>query len=446
MTTVDDCFSAPPAREAVPSTTTISVGLLGLGRVGSAVARLAGAIGPWRIQTTAALVRDKSRRRDVGAVAVTADPRDIFSARPDVIVETLGGLEPARTLVLEAIGRGIPVVTANKSLLAHYGDEIADASARARVPVRYEASVVAGVPFLTTFAGRPHAARVTSIVGIVNGTTNFILSEMEGGQRTYALALADAQRRGYAEPDPSTDVRGIDAAEKLAILIRQFYGQRVDPRAIEATSVEDVTPLDFAHARALGGTLRPVVAADLAAPGDSGVAAFSGPAFVPVEHPLARIRHATNGLCLRDVAGSHLEFTGPGAGPDVTAVTLLDDVVQAAASRRFDVMDAVAGERDTPLFRVPAATPVSPATPWLVRLAHDGLLRGPSAVLGALAAHGVTASRTSIRSADRGQWSHAILTHPCTRPEVETAVAATAALTGSTARIFRALDPLERRA
>jgi homoserine dehydrogenase len=443
MTIVDDCISdqrAPAGAAAADSPATIRVGLFGLGHVGSAVARLAGAIGPWRIETTAALVRDPSRPRDAQAIAVTTDPADIFRARPDVIVEALGGIEPARRLVLDALKRGIPVVTANKSLLAHHGEELADAAARAGVAFRYEASVIAGVPFLSTFAGRPHASRVTSIAGIVNGTTNFILSAMDGGQSGYALALADAQRRGYAEPDPSNDVRGIDAAEKLAILVRQFYGRHVDPLAIETTGMEDLTPLDFAHARALGGTLKPVVVAEPVSVDASAIAAFAGPAFVPVEHPLARVRQANNGLCIRDVAGSDLCFTGPGAGPDVTAVTILDDVIEAAARRRFDVIDAAAGRRGAPVFSVSDTTAASPTTPWLVRLAHDGSLRAPGDVLAVLAAHGVTASRTSIRSADRGQWSHAILTHPCTRPRVEAAAAAAAALTGSTAGVYRALE------
>ena len=139
----------------------------------------------------------------------------MFATRPTVIVEALGGLEPARTLVLDAIARGIPVVTANKSLLAHHGDELADAAARAGVSLRFEASVVAGVPFLGTFARRPYASALTSITGIVNGTTNFILSQMQDGTSDYGSALAEAQRRGFAEPEPSKDVDGIDAAEKL---------------------------------------------------------------------------------------------------------------------------------------------------------------------------------------------------------------------------------------
>jgi homoserine dehydrogenase len=249
----------PPAR-SMPAT--IRIGLLGFGQVGSAVARLAAArprSGRAEIEVTAALVRDPLRPRAMSGTTVTADPERVFAPRPSVIVEALGGLEPARTLVLEAIARGIPVVTANKSLLAHHGDELATAAVLARVPLRFEASVLAGVPFLGTFARRPYAAALTSVTGIVNGTTNFILSQMHDGTRDYASALSDAQRRGFAEPAPAKDVEGIDAVEKLTILIRQFGGQTVKPWMIETTGIACVTPADFGHARELGGTLKPVV-------------------------------------------------------------------------------------------------------------------------------------------------------------------------------------------
>ena len=182
----------------------------------------------------------------------------MFASRPTVVVEALGGLEPARTLGIDALARRIPVVTANKSLLAHHGEEIFDAAGKNGVAVRYEASVIAGVPFLGNFAGRPHASRLSAIVGIVNGTTNFILSGMECGQSDYRAALFEAQRRGYAEPDPSKDVRGIDAVEKLAILIRQFAGRQVDPAGIETVGIDDVTastshsPRARRHAQACG--------------------------------------------------------------------------------------------------------------------------------------------------------------------------------------------------
>ena len=215
---------------------TIRIGLLGLGQVGSALARLIlerPRTGDVRTEITTALVRDPVRPRVTRGVAETCDPETVFDTQPTVIVEALGGLEPARTLVLEAIARGIPVVTANKSLLAHHGDELLEAASVAGVPLRYEASVIAGVPFLGTFARRPYASALSAFSGILNGTTNFILSQMADGGRDYGSALSDAQRRGFAEPDPSKDVGGVDAVEKLTILIRQFAGLRVDPGAIE---------------------------------------------------------------------------------------------------------------------------------------------------------------------------------------------------------------------
>ena len=137
-----------------------------------------------------------------------------------------------------------------------------EAASAAGVPLRYEASVIAGVPFLGTFARRPYASALSACSGILNGTTNFILSQMADGGRDYGSALSDAQRRGFAEPDPSKDVGGVDAAEKLTILIRQFAGLRVDPGTIETTGLERITSADLAGARALGGTLKPVVYAD----------------------------------------------------------------------------------------------------------------------------------------------------------------------------------------
>ncbi len=259
----------------------IRIGLLGLGHVGAAVARRAlsphGSLAHG-FEITGALVRDPGRRRNIRGIAVTTDTRSIFDSGPDVIVEALGGLEPARTLVLEALARRIPVVTANKSLMARHYDEIVAAASHAGVALRFEASVVAGVPFLGTFAKRPHAAAISSLVGIVNGTTNFILTAMADAGRDYADVLAEAKRRGFAEPNPANDIRGIDAAEKLAILIRQFAGRRVDVDAIETTGIEQITAADIALARELGGVVKPVVAASgLASGGDSAIRAFVAP-------------------------------------------------------------------------------------------------------------------------------------------------------------------------
>jgi homoserine dehydrogenase len=425
----------PAYRPRTADPGAIRIGLLGLGHVGSAVARMTAsrpATAGARIEVAVALVRDRGRSRSSGDVARTTDPGDVFSARPTVVVEALGGLEPARTLIIEAIARGVPVVTANKSVIAHHGDEILAAATRAGVPVLYEASVIAGVPFLCTFARRPHASSLSAITGIVNGTTNFILSEMNGAAREYGAALADAQRRGLAEPDPAMDVTGVDAAEKLTILIRQFTGHSVEPRAIETTGIDHVAASDFAAARALGGTLKPVVQAAGLASHEQRIEAFSGPAFVPAGHPLERVHHVANALCLTDVAGSELCFSGPGAGPDVTARTLLDDVIEAAS-----MPAGLARATRTPGMQV-----VEPSTPWLLHLSSSTVLP-PRADLGdLLAAQGLWAERTSANDRREGMQSITFLINSCPRSRIARATAAVERATASTARLFRALAPV----
>jgi homoserine dehydrogenase len=427
-------FTSPEVRRPPYARATlerIRIGLLGLGQVGSAVARLAAArpcsTGA-EIEITAALVRDPLRLRAVSGITVTADPAAVFATRPSIVVEALGGLEPARTLVLEAIARGIPVVTANKSLLAHHGDELAEAAALAGVPLRFEASVLAGVPFLGTFARRPYASSLTSVTGIVNGTTNFILSQMQDGTGDYRSALADAQRRGFAEPDPASDVQGIDAVEKLTILIRQFGGPGVAPWTIETAGIASVTPADLVHARELGGTLKPVVHATGLE--SDAVAAFAGPAFVSERHPLARVHQVSNALCLRDVAGSDLCFAGPGAGPDVTAVTVLDDVIEAATTSVGEIWPTTAR----------AGHAVPPVSAWFVRLTSTTALTANADIASLLGTHGVSVERITARSTRDGRASLAMLTRPCGRPQIEYAAAALATAMGTTTRIFRALE------
>jgi homoserine dehydrogenase len=429
-------FTGPEVgrTSSAPGTlTSIRIGLLGLGQVGSAVARLVAAqprLGRAGAEITSALVRDPFRPRETSGIRVTSDAEAVFATRPSVIVEALGGLEPARTLVLEAIARGIPVVTANKSLLARHGDELGQAAALAGVPLRFEASVLAGVPFLGTFARRPCASRLTSFTGIVNGTTNFILSQMQDGTREFASALSEAQRRGFAEPDPSSDVEGIDAVEKLTILIRQFGGPSVEPRTIETAGIASVTPDDLGHARSLGGTLKPVAYAAGIGLDPTAVAAFAGPAFLPDCHPLAHVHSVSNGLRLHDVAGSEMCFTGPGAGPDVTAVTVLDDVLEATAPSAQNDWLATA--------RVGVAVP--PTTAWFVRVTSAGALPRGADIAALLASHDVWVERTTVRQTRDGHQSLAILTYACDRPRIEHAAAALAKTTGSTTTVFRALD------
>jgi homoserine dehydrogenase len=243
---------------------TCRIGLLGLGNVGSAFARLtrdgADALASRGFTPVIAtsLVRNASRARPADLSTPMTDDSEAFFAEPvDVIVEALGGVEPAFTLVRRALDRGIPVVTANKSLIAAHGDALARLARRRGTALRYEAACIAGVPFLGTFERRALVARASGVTAILNGTSNYILTAMTRGG-SFASALAGAQQLGYAEPDPSMDISGADAAEKLTILIRLFGRLLVDPRAIPLDGLGSVEADDIAAAVAFGGALRPV--------------------------------------------------------------------------------------------------------------------------------------------------------------------------------------------
>jgi homoserine dehydrogenase len=407
----------------------IRLGLFGLGQVGSAVATLARehpeALGR-RLRIVSALVRDPAARARPEGVPLATSPREVFEKEPTVVVEALGGLEPARSVVLEAIARGIPVVTANKSLLAQHGDELLDAAAAAGVPLCYEASVIAGVPFLGTLSRRPLASSLTSFTGIVNGTTNYILTQLDRVGGTYHAALAAAQRHGFAEPDPSKDVDGLDAAEKLVVLLTQFTACRIPPGALETSGIRQITASDLSHARGLGGTIKPVV---YAAWRGAAVEAFAGPAFVPAEHPLAHLHGANNGICLRDRAGSQLCFSGPGAGPDATAITLLDDVGEAMSNqvRRSSISWG-------------QATVTSPSTRWLVKISTESRLPPGIEIADLLGSHGIWIQRTSAQDARESGEAVWLLTYPCAESRLGAARAALSASTGCATRAIRALE------
>lgn len=409
----------------------IDVALLGYGRIGSAVATLAHRAAAHAagagIRVTTALVRDSSSTRLAPGIVLTTDPHDIVESRPDVVVEVLGGLEPARTLVREALERGTAVVTANTSLLAAHGDELLDIAGRSGTPLLYEASVLAGVPFLGAFARRPYAATVKRISAILNGTSNFILSRMQCEGVDLGAALADAQQRGFAEADPANDLLGIDAAEKLAVLLRHFRCGSVLPREIETTGITRLRSLDFAHAAQLGGVLKPVVSAQCT---DGAVSAFVGAAFVPWAHPLSRVDGVDNALALGTVSGDLL-FGGPGAGPLATATTILDDVVEAAAGRWVPGYE-----------RVRRVAPEVPATGWYVRLGRGGGAALPAGedIADLLGAHGVWLRRTSESAPRDPAGTRAALTYPCPRPRIERALAALDAASGGNSFAIRLLE------
>ena len=411
----------------------IRVALFGLGQIGSAVARLAAqsaSTSAPTIDVIGAFVRDP-RRHTPNGFALTTDPEDLLSDSPDVVVEVLGGTEPARQIAIAALQRGIPVVTANKTLIATHGDELRAAAEAAGTALRYEAAVIAGVPFLGTLARRPFAGACQRIEAILNGTSNFVLSEIERGALDVASALGEAQRLGYAEPDPGKDVSGADAAEKLAVLLAHFAGLRVAVGDIPTKGIEGLTRLDLVQAHEFGGTVKPVVCADWA--GDR-IEAFVGPAFVPASHPFAHLHGAHNGIRLHGNHAPAVLFAGAGAGPEATATTILDDVVECATGSP----DASPRGRATEQGH---ARPFVSAE-WFVRFESPAALPG-SEVADLLAGYGVFTRRwqhSDTRSTPSRAW---LLTHRCSSDRLQAAMAAVNDATGSTGVAWPSLASLE---
>jgi homoserine dehydrogenase len=402
------------------------VALLGFGCIGSAVARAAARC-PDRFRLTGALVRHPDRPRpDAPATsfAFTRDPGVLLDERPDVVVEVLGGLEPARTIVCDALRRGIAVVTANKSLVAAHGDELLDLSARSGAPILYEASVLAGVPFLGAFPARPHMAAVTRLEGIVNGTSNYILSMMEAAGVETSAALAEAQRLGYAEPDPRNDVAGIDASEKLVVLLRHFGFGTASTGDLEVTGIDRLRACDLRLARELGGALKPIVWAER---GGAAVRAFVGPAFVPTTHRLASVAGVENAIALGNDVGD-VFYSGPGAGPAPTSSTILDDVIEAAATK---------DRRRGPHVRGARCAVEAPETGWFVRISGPMLPEGGD-IADLLASQGVWVRRSSGRRPAEG--SRGLLTFACSRRRLEWALEALGQAIGCETFGMRALE------
>jgi homoserine dehydrogenase len=415
MTSVVEALS--PTAEAGCRPATLKIGQLGLGNVGSALARLtrdaADTLQPhgFAPSTAIALVRSAARPRTAAAWVnrVTDDADDFFDEPIDVVVEAIGGVEPANTLVRRALDRGLPVVTANKSLVAAHGESLIALAHRRNTTFRYEASCIAGVPFLGTFERRPLVSRVSGLTAILNGTSNTILSAIARGA-SFESALEDAQRRGLAEPDPSADITGRDAAEKLSLLIRGFGKLLVAPAVLPVQGIASIDPIDMRATRVLGGTLKPVASASWS---EGTLDAFVGPAFLPDTHPLAGVSGATNGILL-DAIGGRQCFIGPGAGPDVTAVTLLDDVCEVASDR---------GARNRlPIPAAPARIRRTSETSWLFRLTASTPALETSELLGA---YGVWCSQST--EVDGRIY---FLTYPAPPDRIDAAAVAVHAATG----------------
>jgi homoserine dehydrogenase len=324
---------------------TIGIGLLGLGTVGAGVAQILASpqgrhplVGELALRRVA--VRDLQRPRPVAldAALLSSDPQAVVDdPAVDIVVEVMGGLEPARSLILRAIAAGKPVVTANKAVIARHGEEIAAAASARGVYVLIEAAVGGGIPIIEPLKQSLGANRISRVSGIINGTTNYILSRMADEGAAYGEVLADAQRLGYAEADPAADVQGGDAADKIAILAALAYGGSVSRAAIPTCGIDTLDARDVAYAEQLGYGVKLLAVAEqvgLAADGAAELDVSVNPTLVPRDHPLAGVHGVNNAILVEGEPVGRVMFYGPGAGAGPTASAVVADILNIAGIRQ----------------------------------------------------------------------------------------------------------------
>jgi homoserine dehydrogenase len=336
----------------------LNVAVLGCGVVGSQVVRLlseqsgdlAARVGaPVQLVGVGVRRMDAPREVDVPDGLLTTNSAALVARGDvDVVVEVIGGIEPARSLILAALESGASVVTANKALLAEDGPTLFEAAEKAGRDLYYEAAVAGAIPILRPLRESLAGDRVTRVLGIVNGTTNYILDKMDTTGAGFEEALEEAQDLGYAEADPTADVDGFDAAAKAAILASLAFHSRVTAADVHREGISDVTAADIASAKEMGSVVKLLAIAELVPstgsghrspdstdPGDGaeGVSVRVHPAMIPRSHPLASVREAFNAVFVESDAAGQLMFYGPGAGGSPTASAVLGDLVTVARNR-----------------------------------------------------------------------------------------------------------------
>ncbi|ABM08781.1 homoserine dehydrogenase [Arthrobacter sp. Rue61a] len=319
---------------------TLKVALLGCGNVGAQVARIL-------IDDAEALAARSGARLELSGIAVrnVDSPRDVELPRElfttdadtlvkdaDLVIELMGGIEPARSLILTAIQNGACVVTGNKALLAQDGPTLYEEADKAGVQLSYEAAVAGAIPILRPIRDSLSGDRITRVLGIVNGTTNFILDQMDSTGAQFADALAEAQRLGYAEADPTADVEGHDAAAKAAILASLSFHTRFSLDDVYCEGITKVSAADIASAKEAGFVIKLLAIAEKIDSSDngSGISVRVHPTLLPREHPLAAVRGAFNAVFIEAENAGELMFYGQGAGGTPTASAVLGDLVSAA--------------------------------------------------------------------------------------------------------------------
>ena len=406
----------------------VPVGLLGYGTVGSAVNRLLNdsaedierATGH-RVRVARALVRDVAKEREPAPEpgVLTDDVRAILDDPAITLVaEVMGGVEPAGSYVAELLRGGKSVVTANKQLVARRGAELFALASQAGVQLRFEASVCAAIPVIKVLRESLVVTNVHRVLGIVNGTTNFILTEMENGS-SYDDALADAQARGFAEADPTDDVSGADAAAKMAILATVAFHSRVELDDVAYAGIDTISELDVAAARELDMVIRLVGAAKLV---DGRLDVRVHPALVDRAHPLATVDGAFNAVMLQGDAIREITLEGPGAGGIETASAVVADMVSVIGTMGTGFLQNDAAWRTLP--RLP---PGELRSPFYFRLHVDDRPGVLARVTAALAEHDVSVARIVQHANGNGAAVH-VVTHEAVTGALTAALATIAEL------------------
>ncbi|MBI4886890.1 MAG: homoserine dehydrogenase [Acidobacteria bacterium] len=353
----------------------LRVALLGFGTVGGSVARILverPELGD-RIQLTHIFNRGVARKRTdwvPASVTWTDSIDDLFASRPDAVVEVVGGLEPAGQWVRRALTQGAAVVTANKMLLAAHAPELLHLAATHGTQLRFEAAVAGGVPLIHGVREGLAGDRLLRVAGILNGTSNFVLSTMAGGDQQMGAVLDEARRLGYAEADPSADIDGDDAGAKLVVLAGIAFRRHLRLADIPRQSIRPIAAADFRYARRLGCTIRQIAMVETS--GDR-FHAWVGPALVPRSSPFGLNAGANNVVTISGHYGGENSFSGPGAGGPATAVAVVSDLMSLTQRTQDRGEEWPAGSVTAP-----------PARPYYLRFVvhdHPGILAGIAAAL-----------------------------------------------------------------
>ncbi|MFE1316950.1 homoserine dehydrogenase [Kitasatospora phosalacinea] len=395
----------------------LKVALLGCGVVGSEVARimtttaddLAARIGA-PVELAGIAVRRAGRPRPgVPDHLLTTDAEALVGRDDvDVVVEVVGGIEPSKSLILRAFAGGASVVSANKALLAKDGAELHEAAAAAGVDLYYEAAVAGAIPLLRPLRESLAGDKVNRVLGIVNGTTNFILDKMDSTGAGYSEALEEATALGYAEADPTADVEGFDAAAKAAILAGIAFHTKVTAADVYREGITEVTAADIASAKQMGCVVKLLAICERAADGAS-VTARVHPAMIPLSHPLASVREAYNAVFVEAEAAGRLMFYGPGAGGSPTASAVLGDLVAVCRNK----LAGTTGPGDSVYAALPAKPMDEVVTRYHVSLDVDDRAGVLAQVASVFAEHGVSIDTVRQQGRD-GDAALVVVTHRAT--------------------------------